>query len=320
MFYIHPVRRASPFVMAYRFGHVLFLGIMLAVPSNPETASITIDYPTNNSIFPPDIVAPTFLWRDPVESNTRWSIDVTFADGSPTLHMKSAGERMKVGEIDPRALAPSNRPPELTPEQAAAHTWRPDRDTWEAIKKHSAGRPARITISGISDARTGKVPRAAVNITTSEDPVGAPIFYRDVPLMPSEVEKGVIKPLAPSSIPLIAWRLKYVGDSGNRLMMTGLHTCANCHSFSRDGKTLGMDMDGPQNDKGMYALVPITKRMSIRNEDVIQWSSFKGKMGGKIRVHVAGLARWPVCSEHGEWFRCRTVLYCFSRGCERRRE
>jgi hypothetical protein len=37
-------------------------------------------------------------------------------------------------------------------------------------------------------------------------------------------------------------------------MMEGLHTCANCHSFSRDGKTLGMDMDGPQNDKGMYAL------------------------------------------------------------------
>ena len=28
--------------------------------------------------------------------------------------------------------------------------------------------------------------------------------------------------------------------------MTGLHTCANCHSFSRDGKTLGMDLDGPQ--------------------------------------------------------------------------
>ncbi len=35
--------------------------------------------------------------------------------------------------------------------------------------------------------------------------------------------------------------------------MTDLHTCANCHSFSGDGKTLGLDMDGPQNDKGLYA-------------------------------------------------------------------
>ena len=42
--------------------------------------------------------------------------------------------------------------------------------------------------------------------------MGAPIFYRDVPLMPSELEKGVIKPLAPSAVPLIAWRLRNVGE------------------------------------------------------------------------------------------------------------
>ncbi len=102
--------------------------------------------------------------------------------------------------------------------------------------------------------------------------------------MPSEVAKGVIKPLAPAAIPLIAWRLRNVGEPRSRLMMEGLHTCANCHSFSRDGKTLGMDMDGPQNDKGMYALASISRQMSIRNEDVIEWSSFRGKLGGKVRV------------------------------------
>jgi hypothetical protein len=30
--------------------------------------------------------------------------------------------------------------------------------------------------------------------------------------MPSEVEKGVIKPLAPAAIPLIAWRLRNIGE------------------------------------------------------------------------------------------------------------
>ena len=64
--------------------------------------------------------------------------------------------------------------------------------------------------------------------------------------------------------------------------MEGLHTCANCHSFSRDGKTLGMDVDGPQNDKGMYAIVPVAPQMSIRNEDVITWNSFRGKPRGQI--------------------------------------
>ena len=85
-------------------------------------------------------------------------------------------------------------------------------------------------------------------------------------------------------MPLIAWRLRNVGETRSRLLMEGLHTCANCHSFSRDGKTLGMDVDGPQNDKGLYAIVPIQPHMSIRNEDVITWSSFRGKLGGKLRV------------------------------------
>ncbi len=41
--------------------------------------------------------------------------------------------------------------------------------------------------------------------------------------------------------------------------MHDLHTCANCHSFSADGKTMGMDVDGPGNDKGLYAIVPVQK-------------------------------------------------------------
>ncbi|HVN04329.1 MAG TPA: tetratricopeptide repeat protein, partial [Bryobacteraceae bacterium] len=40
--------------------------------------------------------------------------------------------------------------------------------------------------------------------------------------------------------------------------------------------TLGLDVDGPQNDKGLYALVPVRKEMSIRNQDVIRWSAFRG--------------------------------------------
>jgi hypothetical protein len=103
--------------------------------------------------------------------------------------------------------------------------------------------------------------------------VGAPIFYRDVLLMPSEQEKGVIKPLAQNALPLIAWRLHDITEPRSRLLLTGLHTCANCHSFSRDGKTLGMDLDGPQDDKGLYALATIKPEMAIRNQDVISGES-----------------------------------------------
>ena len=55
--------------------------------------------------------------------------------------------------------------------------------------------------------------------------------------------------------------------------MHDLHTCANCHSFSTDGKTMGIDVDGPNNDKGLYAIVPIRQHMSIRNEDTVSWNT-----------------------------------------------
>lgn len=192
---------------------------------------------------------------------------------------------MRIGVSDRRCVSPTNEPPALTPEQATAHTWVPDLATWSAIKKHSVGSPATIVITGHRGGDSKQiVSRGQVSIQTSSDPVGAPIFYRDVPLMPSESEKGVIKPLDAKAVPLIAWRLRNVGDKESRVLMEGLHTCANCHSFSSDGKALGMDMDGPQNDKGLYAIVKVQPQMTIRSEDLVAWSTFRGKLGGKLRV------------------------------------
>jgi tetratricopeptide (TPR) repeat protein len=195
---------------------------------------------------------------------------------------------MRIGPIDPRCVGETNEPPALTPEQAAAHTWTPDAKTWETIKRHSVSRAAVIYITGIPRGHKNKgLSLGRVTIETSKDPVGAPIFYRDVALMPSEVEKGVIKPLAPTAVRLIAWRLRNVGEPDSRLLldnMDNMPTCANCHSFSRDGKTLGMDLDGPKNDKGMYTLATIQPNLAIRNEDVIEWRSVKGKLTSQIRV------------------------------------
>jgi tetratricopeptide (TPR) repeat protein len=254
-------------------------------PGGARLALITIDYPAEGAIFPPEITAPTFLWRDAEEGAAAWLIEVAFADGAAGIQVKSQGERMRIGEIDPRCVGNTNKLPELTPQQAAARTWRPDAATWAAIKKHSTGHPATVTITGFRDKNLGEaVSRGQVTLQTSPDPVGAPIFYRDVPLMPSELQKGVIKPLAPNAMPLIAWRLRDIGQPSSRVLLEGMHTCANCHSFSRDGKTLGMDVDGPQNDKGLYALAAVKPHMSIRNEDVIKWSTFRGKLGGQLRV------------------------------------
>jgi tetratricopeptide (TPR) repeat protein len=44
-----------------------------------------------------------------------------------------------------------------------------------------------------------------------------------------------------------------------------------------------MDLDGPQNDKGLYTLVPVRPAMTIRNEDTVSWTSFRGEFGSQLR-------------------------------------
>ena len=235
--------------------------------------SITVDYPLEGSIFPPEITPPTFIWHDSVAEATRWRIDIEFSDGSAGIHAQSAGEQMVIGPIDPRCVAPTNELPKLTPKQATAHTWIPTAEVWDAIKKHSVEKAAVLTISGFSaQDPQHATSRGRVSFDTSRDPVGAPIFYRDVPLMPSETQKGIIKPLPASAIQLIQWRLRDIGKPESHVVMKDITTCANCHSFSRDGKTMGMDMDGPQNDKGLYAVVPVQPHMTIDVSDMITWN------------------------------------------------
>ncbi len=165
---------------------------MTVVRAVTEPARIAIDYPLNGSVFPPDMTAPTFLWRDSAPHVDSWRIDVSFANGSTEMHLSSKGERMRIGEIDPRCISNTNKLPELTPEQAAAHTWKPDAATWAAIKKQAGAGAATVTISGFAAVNeTQPLSRGSMQMHVSADPVGAPIFYRDVPLMPSEIGEGI---------------------------------------------------------------------------------------------------------------------------------
>ncbi len=262
-----------------RLGICCCLGAVLA----HAAALVTIDYPAGGSIFPPEIIAPTILWRDAAAAAKVWRIEVTFADRARPVREISRGERMPIGEIDERCAQAGAVPPSLTPREAESHSWRPGAAVWETIKRHSVRSQATLTITGFADENsTEPLSSGHTSLSTSADPVGAALFYRDVPLIPFPGgEKGVIMPLPRAAIPLIAWRLLYIGQERSKVMMSGLPTCANCHSFSRDGKTLGLDVDGPQNDKGLYGLAPVRQVTYIRNQDVIHWSSFAEEKASK---------------------------------------
>lgn len=257
-----------------------FAGPAYAAPSDaPVLTPISIDYPENGSIFPPGITAPTFLWRD--ASGTSWSIDISFSDNSVPIRATSPGERMQIGPVDPECVSSSNQLPRLNAQQAATWTWKPDAATWTAIQQRSVNRTAKITITGYRDSGVA-LSQSHIEITTSRDEVGAPIFYRDVPLMPASGDGGAVAPLAPDNIHLIHWRMRDIRKPESHTVLRDMPTCANCHSFSADGKTFGMDIDGPANDKGLYAVVPVQKHMTIQGKDMVQWNT-DGK-AGKVRV------------------------------------
>jgi tetratricopeptide (TPR) repeat protein len=244
---------------------MIVTGILLAA------AALTVDYPLDGSVFPPDFASPTILWHDDAPAE-RWRVTLAPAVGDPFV-AEVPGDPKPKRPIDERCVSPTNRLPEPTPYQATARAWRPPAPTWEAIRARPGA--VRLTIEGVT--RDGVVSRGAVAISISKDPVGAPIFYRDVPLMPAQGEDGVIKPLSQQSLPLIAWRLKDVSRDDSRVLLTGMTTCANCHSASDDGKTFGMDLDGPDGDKGAYALADLKETTVLDNAQVLSWNAFPGK-------------------------------------------
>ena len=208
-------------------GAALNSSISLPAISASDPAKITVDYPLEGSVFPPEITPPNFLWHDPTGSGTRWLVEVSFAGSSDTIRVEAGGDRLQVGAIDPEAGPPI----ELTPEQASTRTWRPDAATWAKIKQLSAKLPATVTISGFAPGDS-KVPVSVgkVTISTSADPVGAPIFYRDVPLKTSPTGvNGPIAPLPLSAIPLIKWQIRSIAEAESHTVMGNLHTCVNCH-------------------------------------------------------------------------------------------
>ena len=187
-----------------------------------DLAPITVESPAAGSIYPPDLAPPTFFWHDASDRATSWHIEITFAGHATPIRLDVPGEPLRIGEIDPTCITRDIGPPQLSPQLASAHSWKPDAATWTAIRKHSVERLATLVITGYAAGDTEHpISRGESTLLTVKQPVGAPIFYRDVPLIPSVGENGVISPLPKSAIGLIKWRLRNVGDTSSRVLMEG---------------------------------------------------------------------------------------------------
>ncbi|MCX7819252.1 MAG: tetratricopeptide repeat protein [Kiritimatiellae bacterium] len=249
-------------------GAVVTAAMMWAVgvgASSPTASVLRIVYPLPGAVFPCDIVAPEVLWNDESPA-TRWRITFRFGDDPSEMQFECDGRRAEP-QLDPMCLREDNAP-ELPALIASAKGWRPAEAEWAVIRRRSLEREARIVVEGVGTASRGEV-----RFRTSRDPVGAPLFYRDVPLMPSRTREGVIQPIAPNALPMICWRVRRVDERESRVVLRDLPTCANCHSFAAAGRRLALDVDGPDGDKGAHAVVPLAEQVVVDRDHVFSWNA-----------------------------------------------
>jgi tetratricopeptide (TPR) repeat protein len=197
--------------------------------------AIRITNPISGCIFPPEIVAPVFRWDDTCRGCGRWLVTAGFAGSAGRLNAFTGKKE-----------------------------WRPDRLQWGKIKALSLGRICRVDIIGLRGERA--LSASAVEFSTSRDTVGSPIFFREVTLPFADAVRD------PSRI---RWRFGTVSQERQPpIVLQGLPVCGNCHSFSADGRTLGMDVDYA-NDKGGYAITRVMPEMNLATSDIISWSCYR---------------------------------------------
>ena len=218
--------------------------MLAAVPAaaDASNARLKITYPQEGTLFPPESVAPTFTWQDQTGKVDRWWVAVRDDAGHDVLR-----------------------------EPVDAPRWRPSEEAWKQIKQQSLERDAEVVVAGVEQAKRGTVLSSArVRIRTSKDPVNDSLFYREVPLPFLTAVQD------PSRI---RWRYGTIdSQSGPPIVLQNLPVCGNCHSFADNGSVLGMDVDYG-NDKGAYAIMPVSSHMVMDDQEIITWADYRRQDG-----------------------------------------
>jgi len=206
---------------------------------------ISVNYPKNGTIFPPEIAAPEFSWNDTlcIIGQSKYSISIS-----------------------------TDKKGKFFTQTVNTLKWRPDSIAWEAIKTSSNHDMVHFTIGAENNETSAKqYSSGIINFSFSTDSVGASVFFRAVPLPFSYAVKNVRE---------IEWYIGNVNGNKPRKILDNVPVCANCHSFSKDGSQFAMDIDYA-NDKGSYIISPVEDTVHLTFEKIITWSDYKKEDGDK---------------------------------------
>ncbi|MBN2061006.1 MAG: PD40 domain-containing protein [Deltaproteobacteria bacterium] len=195
--------------------------------------TIRIIEPLDDSIFPPDMASPAFLWEDGTNSSA-WLI--TFRNNINILL---------------RALI-------TTP------WWIPDENTWGALQRAAGNDRFEIIIEGIGGLSGRDIlSRGSVSSIFSKDRVDAYLMFMRKPLPFLNAKNN------PEKTSILRGTLESYNPP--ETVFSNPPVCANCHSYSLDGDYLAMDTDY-KGDKGAFLFSSMDEEIKITNSTIFSWN------------------------------------------------
>ncbi len=212
------------------------LVILSFIRKKGSSGTLTIVYPFNKALFPPEFPAPFFEWRNETGSNSNSSWDILLAAGNNKYSIEETTNENK---------------------------WTPRESEWDSIKILSDYGKIFFTVKSSDNQKVS----AKIIFNISRDSVGASILFRQMPIPFYMAEKQLDS-------------MNYILiDPGSKdpphVAMKGFPVCGNCHSFSDDGRTMGLDLDGGRRDKGGYFLTDINDTVMFDADTYMSWSKLE---------------------------------------------
>jgi len=198
---------------------------------NNKSEQLSILYPKDSTLFPPEITAPTFRWIDNSKETKAW--EITIKDNKDVILLNTT---------------------------SILKYWQPDKKDWELMKENAKSGHISISIKGELAANTKL---STVRILCSDDEIGAPIFYRSVPLPFKFARENLSK---------VSWHLGNVSSYEKAPeVLKNIPVCGNCHSFSSDGRYIAMDVDA-RDEKGAFVITEFKEKTEFEEDKIINWS------------------------------------------------
>jgi hypothetical protein len=195
---------------------------------------INIIEPLPDTVLPPDMASPAFLWEDKAQT-TAWLITIEINN---TVFLKALFNKC---------------------------WWIPESDTWNSLKTAAGLNTIEVVIEGLGG-WTGReiISRNSVSLRFSEDSVNAKLMFMRKPLPFLEAKKN------PEKTSLV------LGDIASykppEPILTDPPVCANCHTYSLDGRHMAIDMDYG-GDKGAFLYTQMMKEVVIENNHIYSWQA-----------------------------------------------